>query len=270
MAVAIEAVIADLEAETPSLRALISGLPEGPTGWGAPTPATGWAVRDQISHLAFFDDVAVRSATDPEGFTAEVLPQLADGRISPDTVPERYRSLPGADLLSWFDGARSALVTVFAGIDPSIRVPWFGLPMSSASLVTARMMETWAHGQDVADALGVTRVLSARLRHVAHVGVGARAYSYMAHALEVPTEPVRVELTAPDGTVCAWSPVGAADRVTDPALDFCLLVTQRRHRDDTAVQATGRVADRWLSIAQAFAGPPGDGHRAGQFAGGSV
>lgn len=263
-----EVVIADLEAETADLRALISGLPDGPTGWDAPTPATGWSVRDQISHLAFFDDVAVRSATDPEGFTAEVLPKLADARISPDTIAERYRSLPGAELLSWFDGARSALVTTFAGIDPSIRVPWFGLPMSAASSLTARIMETWAHGQDVADALGVTRVPSARLRHVAHIGVGARAFSYMAHALEVPTEPVRVELTAPEGTAWTWGPIEAADRVTGPALDFCLLVTQRRHRDDTALEATGPGDDRWLSIAQAFAGPPGNGRTAGQFAGG--
>ncbi|OJY49107.1 MAG: TIGR03084 family protein [Pseudonocardia sp. 73-21] len=270
MAVTMESVITDIEAETADLRSLIAELPDGPAGWDASTPAAGWAVRDQISHLAFFDDVAVRSATDPEGFTAEVLPMLADGRISPDTIAERYRPMPGAELLSWFDGARIALVAAFAAIDPSVRVPWFGLPMSAASSLTARIMETWAHGQDVADALGVTRVPSARLRHVAHIGVGARAFSYMANGLEVPTEPVRVELTAPEGTVWTWGPDGAPDRVTGPALDFCLLVTQRRHRDDTALEATGPLAGRWLSIAQAFAGPPGGGRTAGQFDGGAA
>lgn len=186
MAVMIESLITDIEAETADLRSLIAKLPDGPAGWDAPTPATGWAVRDQISHLAFFDDVAVRSATDPEGFTAEVLATLADGRISPDTIAERYRPMPGTGLLSWFDSARRALVAAFAAIDPSVRVPWFGLPMSAASSLTARIMETWAHGQDVADALGVTRVPSARLRHVAHIGVGARAFSYMANGLQVP------------------------------------------------------------------------------------
>jgi hypothetical protein len=49
-------------------------------------------------------------------------------------------------------------------------------------------------------------------------------------------------------------PVGAR-----PAYDFCLLVTQRRHRDDPDLVATGPDADRWLDIAQAFAGPPGNG-----------
>ncbi len=120
-------------------------------------------------------------------------------------------------------------------------------------------METWAHGQDVADALGVTREPTARLRHVAHLGVRALPYSYTVWGREVPAAPVRVELTAPDGGLWTWGPEGAADRVTGPALDFCLLVTQRRHRADTAVAATGAVAQEWLEIAQAFAGPPGPG-----------
>ncbi|KIU17626.1 TIGR03084 family metal-binding protein [Mycolicibacterium llatzerense] len=268
MAVPMESLITDIGAETAELWSLIAELPEGQAGWDAPTPAAGWAVRDQISHLAFFDDAAVRSATDPEGFTAEVLPVLADGRISPDTIAERYRPMPTAELLSWFDGARRALVAAFAAIDPSMRVPWFGLPMSAASSLTARIMETWAHGQDIADALGVTRVPSARLRHVAHIGVGARAFSYMANGLEVPEEPVRVELTAPGGTLWTWGPDGVPNRVTGTAHDFCLLVTQRRHRDDTALHVTGPLAEQWLSIAQAFAGPPGGGRTAGQFDGG--
>ncbi|MCX6463582.1 MAG: TIGR03084 family metal-binding protein [Pseudonocardiales bacterium] len=270
MAVSMESVIADIEAETADLRELLTGLPEGPEGWDAPTPAAGWAVRDQISHLAFFDDAAVRSATDPEGFTAEVVPKLADGTISPDTIAARYRAMPGAELLAWFDGARAALVIAFARIEPSVRVPWFGPPMSAASSLTARIMETWAHGQDVADGLGRTRPPSSRLRHVAHIGVGARAFSYLANGREVPTEPVRVELTAPDGSRWTWGAEEAPDRVSGPALDFCLLVTQRRHRDDTVLLAEGPLADEWLSIAQAFAGPPGGGRTPGQFTGGAA
>lgn len=256
-----ESVITDIEAETADLRSLIADLPDGSAGWDAPTPATGWAVRDQISHLAFFDDVAVRSATDPEGFTSEVLPMLADGRISPDTIAERYRPIPGAELLSWFDGARSALVAAFAAIDPSVRVPWFGLPMSTASSLTARIMETWAHGQDVADALGVRREPTARLRHVVRIGVRARDYAFGARGVAAPDEEFRIELTAPDGSLWTYGPEDAAQRVTGPALDFCLLATQRAHRSDLALRAEGADADLWLDIAQAFAGPPGEGRK---------
>jgi uncharacterized protein (TIGR03084 family) len=247
----------DLAEETAALRALLTDLDD--TGWDTPTPSTGWAVRDQVSHLAHFDDAAVRSATEPEAFTAELAEALAAGTVDPDRIAEQHRGLPPAELLSWFDTARERLITVFRGLEPGLRVPWFGPPMSAASSLTARIMETWAHGQDVADALGVTREPTARLRHVAHIGVRALPFSYAVRGLEVPAEAVRVELTAPDGQRWTWGPADAVDRVTGPALDFCLLVTQRRHLADTTLEATGEVAREWLGIAQAFAGPPGPG-----------
>ena len=126
-------------------------------------------------------------------------------------------------------------------------------------MATARLMETWAHGQDVADALGVDRPATARLRNVAHIGVRTRDFAYAIRGLTPPAEPFRVELTAPDGSAWTWGPDDAAQRVNGPALDFCLLVTQRRHRDELALRATGPDADTWLEIAQAFAGAPGPG-----------
>lgn len=249
----------DLAAESAELRALLADLPDDPTGWGRPTPAVGWSVRDQISHLAYFDDVAIRSATDPDGFADDLARMLADGGVDPDRIAARFRTTPGPELLAWFDSARSRLITVFGALDPAVRVPWFGPAMSAASSLTARIMETWAHGQDVADALGVRRPPTARLRHVAHIGVGARRFSYAAHGRIAPDAPIRVDLAAPDGERWTWGPPDAPDRITGPALDFCLLVTQRRHRADTELAVTGRYADEWLSIAQAFAGPPGPG-----------
>jgi uncharacterized protein (TIGR03084 family) len=131
--------------------------------------------------------------------------------------------------------------------------------MSPASFATARLREYWAHGQDVADGLGVTRTPTARLRHICHIGYRTRGFSYVNRGLEPPSADVRLELTAPDGTTWTYGDDSAPDRVTGPALDFCLLVTQRRHRDDVDVAAHGAAADEWLSIAQAYAGPPGPG-----------
>ena len=254
----------DLAAETAVLRAMVADLDE--KGWRTSTPAAGWSVADQISHLGFFDDAAIQSATDPEGFAAEMVRDFTVGELTPDDVAERYRSQAGADLLAWFDASRRRLIKVFTGLDPVLRLPWFGLPMSAASSLTARIMETWAHGQDVADALGQVREPTARLRHVAHIGVRALPFSFAANGLEVPAEPVRVELTAPDGGTWTWGCEKAVNRVTGPALDFCLIVTQRRHRGDTAIHVRGQVAEQWLSIAQAFAGPPGTGRKPGQHA----
>jgi uncharacterized protein (TIGR03084 family) len=214
-----------------------------------------------VSHLAFFDDAAIKSATDPEGFAADLDSAAADGLLSPDDIAARYRSMGGGDVLGWFDASRRRLIEVFAELDPATRLPWYGPAMSAASSLTARIMETWAHGQDVADGLGADRPASPRLRHVAHIGVRALPWSFAVHGLDVPAEPVRVEIAAPGGETWAWGPADAVNRVTGPALDFCLLVTQRRHREDTAILAEGEVASRWLDIAQAFAGPPGRGRQ---------
>ena len=255
MPVDMTALAADLAAESAVTRALVAGLDEA--GWHTPTPAAGWDIADQISHLAYFDEVTVRSAVDPAGFETE-LAAARDG-VNPDAIAARFRDRSGAQLLRWFDTARAELIGTFAGLDPRLRLPWFGPPMSAASSLTARIMETWAHTQDIADALGVTREPTSRLRHVAHIGVGARAYSYAARGHAAPDTPVRVELTASDGTLWTWGPPDAQDRVTGTALDFCLLVTQRRHRDDLDLIVDGQAAQEWMAIAQAFAGPPGPG-----------
>jgi uncharacterized protein (TIGR03084 family) len=257
------ALLTDLSAETAALREIVDPLTD--RDWQRATPAPGWNISDQISHLAYFDDVAVIAATDPEAFTA-IRAKSDAARETPDAIAARYRDLAPAELRDWFSRARAALLAAFADLDPSARVPWFGPPMSVPSSITARLMETWAHGQDIADTLGASRAPTARLRHVAHIGVAARPFSYAAHGLPAPDQPVRIELTAPSGEIWTWGPPGARDRITGPALDFCLLVTQRRHRADTSLVAAGSAATHWLSIAQAFAGPPGTGRMPGQFA----
>jgi uncharacterized protein (TIGR03084 family) len=261
--VSMAALADDLAAESAELRAILAGLDE--ESWQRPTPAEGWSIGDQVSHLAYFDDVAVQSAVEPDAFRAELERIVADGGVDPDSIAARFRDLSGAELLAWFDASRARLLDTFRGLEPGLRVPWFGPSMSAASSLTARIMETWAHGQDVADTIGVRREPSARLRHVAHIGVGARAFSYALHGREVPDAPVRVELAAPDGSTWTWGPEDAADRITGPALDFALAITQRRHRDDLALEVTGPHAQEWMEIGQAFAGAPGTGRKPGAF-----
>lgn len=251
---------ADLAAEHESLDVLVAEA-----DLATPTPAPGWTVGDQLSHLAYFDEQALVAMTDPERFAVEAELLLAQFLTGADPSVERGRAVDSVELVAWWRAGRAALLAAAASADPKARVPWYGPAMSARSFVTARLMETWAHGQDIVDGLGVSREPTARLRHVAHIGVGARAFSYLANGREVPTVSVRVELVAPNGELWAWGDESAADRVAGPAFDFCLLVTQRRHRDDVAVSATGEAAHEWLEIAQAFAGPPGPGRTPGQF-----
>lgn len=264
MPVSMDALADDLAAESEVLRELLAPLSE--EGWRRLTPAVGWSVADQVSHLAYFDDVAVSSATDPDGFHKTFDQLVRTGTIDPDAIAAELRDMSGAELLRWYDRARAALLAAFRPLDPSLRVPWFGPAMSAASSLTARIMETWAHGQDVADTLGVTREPTDRLRHVAHIGIGARAYSYTVNDKQVPTTPIRVSLDAPSGALWTWGPEDAADFVTGSALDFCLVVTQRRHLDDVSLVIKGPVAMEWMSFAQAFAGPAGTGRKPGGLA----
>jgi uncharacterized protein (TIGR03084 family) len=247
----------DLAAESAVVDALLAPL--SAADWQRPTPAAGWTIADQVSHLAYFDDVTLVSITEPDRFRREAEALAAGGDDYPDRVAAEHRHLAGTDLLPWFRTARQQLLDGYAACDPAARLPWFGPDMGVASSVTARIMETWAHGQDIADTVGAERGPTARLRHVAHIGIRALPYSYLVNGLPVPEQMIRVELTAPDGDVWTWGPDGAIDRVTGTALDFCLAVTQRRNLADTGLVVTGPVANQWMSIAQAFAGPAGPG-----------
>jgi uncharacterized protein (TIGR03084 family) len=260
--VRLDEVLADLWAESAELDRLVGGL--AAQEWATPTPAEGWTIAHQIGHLAWTDEAAQLAATDPEGFKASLQVAAASPTTYVDDGAAATAALPADQLLAYWRETRADLAEALKKVPAGQKVPWYGPPMSPTSMATARLMETWAHGQDVFDALGVERMPSRRLRHVAHLAVRTRDFAYLLNDRRPPGEEFRVELTGPDGDAWVWGPEDAAARVSGPALDFCLLATQRRHRDDLAVDASG-AAQEWLGIIQAFAGLPGKGRRAGQF-----
>jgi uncharacterized protein (TIGR03084 family) len=253
----LDGVLADLAAEGDELESLVSGLDEA--GWRTPSPAAGWDVATQVAHLAWTDEAAFAAATDKEAWDALVLEALADPDGAVDTAAITGGAVPPAQLLTrWRDG-REKLAAALRAYPDGQKMPWYGPPMSATSMATARFMETWAHGLDVHEALGVAPPVTDRVRHVAHLGVRTRSFSFAVRGEPVPADEFRVSLLAPSGDVWVWGPDDAAQTVTGPAYDFCLLVTQRVHRADTSLVAEGADADRWLDIAQCFAGPPGEG-----------
>lgn len=249
--------VADLRAESDELDALVADLPQ--ERWADATPAPGWTIAHQIAHLRWTDRVALTSITDEAGF-ADVLEGAAkDPTGFVDAAAEEIAASAPERLLADWRHTRHRLHGELLGVVDGRKLPWFGPPMSAASMATARLMETWAHGLDVADALAVKRPATARLRSVAHIGVRTRDYAFAINGLTPPADAFRVELRAPDGSIWEWGPEDAAQRVTGSAEDFCMLVTQRRPRSALDVTTDGADAERWLGIAQAFAGPPGAG-----------
>lgn len=240
----------DLAAEQGAVDEIVHDLT--PARWAQPTAAVGWDVRQTIVHLAYFDDAARAAIADPADFEE----RRALAKVGALDVEGRHADMSGADVLAWWRRARAGLLDALAPLAPKDRVAWFGPPMSALSFATARLMETWSHGWDVADALGARLPVTDRLRHVAHLGVVTRGWSYANRGLAVPEEPVRIELVAPSGATWSWGPVGAADAVRGSGLDFSLAVTQRRVVDDTDLEVTGARAVEWMAIAQTFAGGP--------------
>lgn len=255
-------VLADLTAEQEALDAVVAPL--APDQFDLATPSPRWRVRDQLAHLTYFDRNAALAVTDPEAFPATVQ-GLFDAALSGgDEAMDAFtlgpwQDLPADELLAAWREGRAQLAAAAATLGEGDRVAWYGPSMGAKSFLTARLMECWAHGQDIVDAVGGHREPTDRLRHIAQLGVITRKWSYVNRKLDPPEGDVEVVLAAPSGDTWRWGDEGAPERIEGPAEDFCLVVTQRRHVDDTDLVVTGPVAADWMARAQAFAGPATDG-----------
>ena len=249
----------DLHAEYRELATLCRELT--PAQWQLRSTFFGWTPWDEVAHLCFFDATGLLAVTDPDAFardTQALSAQLATGLEISAIARAKYANWDGAALLAQWEALSDRLVQALAGLDPKARLPWYGPMMSARSFATARLMETWAHGQDVWDVLARRRVATARLKHIAHIGVTTFGWSFVNRQRPVPAQAPRVELQAPDGSTWTWGDAASGQFVRGDASEFCLVVTQRRNVLDTALQASDGAAREWLSIAQCFAGPPAD------------
>jgi len=247
----------DLATEYNVLDGIVSELDE--QQWKTVTSFYGWDIKDEITHLAYYDESAGLSVSDPDAFVLffNELKQNPGNWNEKTFAP--YFDLSIADLLAWWRIERKKLLTVLESKNPTDRLPWFGPTMGAKSLAAARIMEVWAHGQDVCDALNIQRPATDRLRHIAHLGVITFGWSFSNRKLDVPDTSVRVELKSPNNDMWEWGPEDSEEKVQGSAEGFCQIVTQRRNIADTDIITTGNIATKWMQIAQAFAGPPEDG-----------
>ncbi len=250
----------DLIDEQNDLDRIVSSL--APEQFAIATPSPGWTVADQLGHLAFFDTTAALAINDPDAFVShrsELFATPPAGEDLDAATLGDYRAMDVPTLVAAWRSARADLESAARSLGEGDRVEWYGPSMGAKSFLTARLMEAWAHGQDIADAVGADRTASTRLVHIAQLGVITQKWSFTVRGEEPPAGQVTVSLDAPGGSTWDWGDADAADRVTGPAEDFCLVVTQRRHVDDTDLVVTGSVARRWMERAQAFAGGPTTG-----------
>jgi uncharacterized protein (TIGR03084 family) len=254
----------DLLAEGEELERLVAGL--SPDQWALPTPAPGWTIAHQVAHLAFIAHLAGAAAADAEEFERLAAPARVDFQGAVDAALAEYLADSPENLLARWHSEQEAAAKALAAVPAGQTVPWLVNPLPPVVLAAAGIMELFGHGQDIADALGVRREYTDRIMHLAAFGTLVRDFGYQARGLTPPDEPFRFELTAPSGVVAEFGPADARQRITGPAVDFCLLITRRRHHEDLNLVAQGSEAQHWLHIAQAYRGPAGEGRRPGQFA----
>lgn len=248
-------IVSQLVSECRSLSALCETM--SLEQWGRATDFYGWTPWDEIAHLAYFDETALQAVADPHSFLAGrgvLREERARGEEISSIARRRFMHMDGKALLDFWRIRFEFLCSALIDLDPKGRLPWYGPEMSARSFATARLMETWAHGQDIRDTLGTTHWASPGLRQITHLGVSTYGWSFQNRGLLAPEPAPYVDLEAPDGTRWTWGSPSAINYVRGPAYDFALLVTQRRHRSDTRLQWSGQGAERWTLIAQCFAG----------------
>ncbi|MCP4116090.1 MAG: TIGR03084 family protein [Desulfobacteraceae bacterium] len=255
-----ETLCQELEKEYHTLDTALGVLP--PEEWNRVTPFAGWTIREEIGHIAYYDNKATLAVTDPMGFQAhveEILKTCKDAEEMFERSLGTGRYLEPEELMALWKKERTIMLQALKALDPDSRHPWYGPPMTATSFATARLMETWAHGQDILDTLGIERTPTKGLEHICLLGVKTFGWAYVNRNLAKPADKVHVKVTGPDNETWSFGDEAWPNRVTGTALDFCLVVTQRRHVDDTGLRMEGDTAKEWMTIAQAFAGPPATG-----------
>ncbi len=255
----------DLLQEAAELEAFLQTL--GDADWEHPTGFMDWTPWDVVAHLHFFDEVSLAALEGEEVFTArrdELIKAMMAGRTNQELGREAYGNLGPKELLARWRETDTEMATRLGESDPKRRLPWFGPDMGVRMFTTARFMETWAHGQEIYDLMGVKRTYNDRIKNIAVIGMKTFGWTFVNRKLEIPGPPPYVRLVAPSGEIWEWNEPNEEEFVRGDATDFCHVVTQGRNVADTALDVRGPVATQWMSIAQCFAGGPADPPKPGE------
>ena len=218
-----------------------------------------WTVNDVIGHLYMFDLAALKSLQNEDEFVkiySNVSSHLDQGMSLLESQYPFLNELSGKNLFERWYGNSRKLGAAFAHADPSVRLKWFGPEMSAKSSITARQMETWAHGQEIFDVLGVERTAHDRIKNICHLGVATFGWSFTNRGLKVPDHVPYVRLISPSGKIWEWGDSLSPSSIKGKASEFAEVVTQVRNVQDTGLASEGAIAKKWMKIAQCFAGQP--------------
>lgn len=253
----------DFLEECDALAALLDGVDE--KTFSTTTQFKAWSIEDVIAHLHIWNVAAGATLESREKFQAFfgfVMTRMGAGdghqALQRAWLDEFHNGLKGRALFEAWRVFYPGLAAQFGDADPDARVAWAGPDMSVSAKIIARQMECWAHGQEVFDALGETRLEGDRIRNIAELGVRTYGWTFRNRGEEPPQPKPFVQLSAPSGAIWQWNDLQEDNVVSGSAVEFCQVVTQTRNVADTRLSVTGEIATRWMATAQCFAGAPED------------
>ena len=246
----------DFRDESESLYQLVASCDE--SVFARPTQFKCWTVEDVLVHLHMWNQVADWALHQPERFSTfmdEVRLAQRQGEHHQRVAYRWLGELRGKRLLDQWHRYYSEMAVRFSVADPRQRVKWAGPDMTVEMSITARQMETWSHGQAIFDLLGKERQEADRIQNIVLLGVMTFGWTFDNRGIDRPTVKPYVNVSGPSGAVWHWNPPSQSDRIDGEAIDFARVVTQVRNVADTELVVTGDAANRWMSMAQCFAGP---------------
>ena len=256
----------DFKEESSCLERLLYSVGDGE--YNLATQFKNWTISDILRHLYLFNKAAKNTLVDQPKFF-RLMNDLQNARETGMTLLEiqleMLDGLSGKALLNSWGSSYRELAKIYSLTDPKKRVKWAGPDMSARSSITARQMETWAHGQAIFDLFGKKRQETDRIRNIAHLGVSTYGWTFTNRSLSMPEPAPHVCLVSPKGEKWVWNTPQEDNSVFGLAVEFSQVVTQVRNIADTSIVTKGENAMKWMAVAQCFAGeaqdPPKPGTR---------
>ena len=247
----------DFMSESQALHALVTPLED--EDFERKTSFKDWTINNVIGHLHMWNwaaDLALKDNEAFQTFLTGLRAHTSTGGTLNEFEFKWMDGLSGQALVNTWHEFFSEMTVRFGVADPAMRVAWAGPDMSVRSSITARLMETWAHGQEVYDLLGVVRRNADRIRNIVVLGVNTYGWTFKVRGEEPPLPMPHLKLSAPSGELWSFNDSNALELIEGAAEEFCQVVTQVRNIDDTELRVTGENARNWMAKAQCFAGGP--------------
>ena len=246
----------DFKAESDALYQLLQALNDDDLNEA--TQFKGWTINAILQHLHYFNYAARISLQDgPE--IRQLLDDLRKsqekGESLVDYADTQLNGVKGRSLLRLWRDYYTDMAHTFREADPKQRVKWAGPDMSVLSSITARLMETWAHGQAIFDLIGVMREDRDHIKNIVVLGNNTFTWTFTNREEKVPDQKPFLKLRAPSNDIWEFNDHSEHNRIEGTATEFCQVVTQTRNVRDTTLNVVGDTANKWMAVAQCFAGP---------------